>query len=165
MVNLDSNRELEIQHARRANELLKPTSWWASGSSTQVSLMYERFGRNFSRAADSLSDDASNPDPFSRWGNGVGFASIPLIAGLASIIYQSSYFLGRERGLSLVHYDGKDAVALGIGYVAIALFMHGHYFWSVSDRYYFVSQILKPLSMLALAGSFGYVVVRTIMFT
>ena len=41
--------------------------------------MYERFGRNFSKATDSLSDDASAADPIARWGNGVGFASIPLV--------------------------------------------------------------------------------------
>lgn len=126
--------------------------------------MYERFGRNFSEATDSLSDDASSPDPFARWGNGVGFACIPLITGLMSILYQSSYFPGRTGGLRLVHYDGKEAVALGIGYVAIAVFMHGHYFWSVSDRYYFVSQILKPCSMLTVACAFMYVLVQTVIF-
>ena len=124
--------------------------------------MYERFGRNYSEATDSLADDASSSDPCARWGNGVGFAAIPLAMGLASIIHQSSYFLSRRGGLA--HYTGSNAVALGIAWIGIAAFMHGHYFWSVSDRSYFVSQLLKPLALLTVSGAIGYVVVQIILF-
>ena len=59
---------------------------------------------------------------------------------------------------------GNDAMALGVAAIAVGLFMHGHYFWTASLRYYFLSEILKPLSLLLFAAGMGYVAVNQIVF-
>lgn len=119
--------------------------------------------RGYGAAADGLASDASD-DPYSRWGGGVVTAILPVICGAMVIFSQHAYFLG-GRPIKIVDYHGKEAIALGVACIAVGLFMHAHYFWSASQRYYFVSEILKPLSLLTIAGSMGYVVVSQIVFS
>ena len=124
-------------------------------------------GSDYGKAIGGLSGDASDPDPFARWGNGVFFASIPLYFGIMAIIHQGTLFLGGGTGrrLTLVTYHGKEAIGLGVMYLGLALFMHAHYFWSVSNRFYFLSQILKPIALLTISGSIIYVIVRLVIFS
>ena len=124
--------------------------------------MFQFPRRGYSTVAESLTGDASE-DKWSRWCGGVISATIPAVIGLMSILYQSAYFIG-GRPTRIVRYDGTDAIALGAACLAIGLFMHGHYFWSGSNRYYFVSQILKPAGILGVAIAFGYVVVNQVLF-
>ncbi len=123
-----------------------------------------RFSERDGRTIETLAGDASNDDIIARWGNGVGFACIPLIIGIMSIAFQSTWFIG-NRPVRAVQYVGKEAIAMGIMWLGIAAFMHAHYFWSVSRRYYFVSELLKPSSLLLIAGAMGYVVVRGFLYT
>ena len=123
-----------------------------------------RLSERSGRTIDDLAGDASDGDTFARWGNGVGFASIPLIIGIMSILYESTLFL-RGRPLGIVRYHGEEAIAMGIMWLGVAAFMHAHYFWSVSRRYYFVSELLKPASLLMIAGAMVYVVVQVVLYT
>lgn len=116
----------------------------------------------FTRLTDSLEGDAP-PDPYSRWCGGVIAALIPVVIGLMVIAKQHTYFIG-WRPPRMVEYFGRDAVALGVASLAIGMLMHAHYFWSASNRYYFVAQLLKPVSLLSLIASFGYVVVNQLLF-
>lgn len=121
--------------------------------------MYETTRRN---TGETWSNDATKDDLLSRWGAGVVGALLPVAIGVWAIVTQHAYFLGR-RPNRVVEYYGEDAIALGIVCVAVGIFAHGHYFWSVS-RYYFISEILKPASLLAIAGGIGYVAVSQIIF-
>lgn len=123
-----------------------------------------RFSERHGRAIDSLAGDAENPDGFARWIGGVVFASIPLLIGVLAILSERTLFLG-GRPLRVVQYNGIDAIALGISWIGVAAFMHAHYFWSVSRQYYFISELLKPASLLAIAGPMVFVVVRFALFT
>jgi len=119
-------------------------------------------GRRFpGKLAEALSDDASD-DPYSRWGAGVIGAALPVITGAIAIALQHAYFLG-GRPVRVVQYHGRDAIALGVACIAVGLFMHAHYFWTAS-RFYFVSEILKPSSLLLIAGGMGYVLVNQFVF-
>ena len=69
---------------------------------------------------------------------------------------------GREATLPDREVFGKDAIASGAAYMAVGLFTHAHDFGSASRRFYFISEILKPLSWLLLAAAMGFVVVNQI---
>ena len=126
--------------------------------------MYNFRSENSGRAADALMDDADQDGWISRWGNGFGFASIPLVIGVMSMVYRSCWFVG-GKPIRPVHYVDDQAFALGMMYVGIALFMNAHYFWSASNRYYFISQLLKPAALLILIGSIGYFAVDLVVFS
>lgn len=123
--------------------------------------MFHFARRGAGQLSSAMSDDAPD-DPFSRWGAGVIAAILPAIIGTIAILSERAYFLG-GRPLRVVQYGGNDAIALGVACVAVGLFMHAHYFWTVS-RFYFVSEILKPISLLIIAGGIGYVLVNQFVF-
>ena len=120
--------------------------------------MYNFRSENSGRAASALTDDADQDDWISRWGNGFGFASIPFVIGIMAMTYRSCWFIG-GKPIRLVRYGDDQAVAIGVMYLGVALFMNAHYFWSASNRYYFVSQLLKPAALLILICSVSYVAV------
>ena len=123
--------------------------------------MFRFDGRGAVDVADALSNDAQG-GLISRWINGVLFAVIPTVIGAMCIAYQHAYFLSRRGGMA--EYFEKDAIALGVAWIAVGLFMHGHYFWSASRRFYFLSEIFKPLSLLGVAGGMIYVLVNQVVF-
>ena len=110
---------------------------------------------------DGLENDAP-ADPYSRWCGGVITAAIPVVIGVLAAVGQRAYFLSRSGGIA--GYGGKGAIALGVACIAIGLFLHGHYFWAGSSRYFLVSQILKPIALLLLAGAMGFVVLNQMVF-
>ena len=88
-------------------------------------------------------------------------AAIPLGIGTVAIVRRHAYFLG-VRPLQIAEYSGNDAIAIGVAFTAIGLLIHGHCFWTASRKYYFVSEILKPLSLLLLIAAIGFVVANQI---
>ncbi len=124
--------------------------------------MYPFSKRGLPSVADRLDDDAPE-DPYSRWGAGVVGAIFPMLIGIVAALNQQAYFLG-VRPIRIAEYSGKDAIALSVACTAVGMFMHAHYFWSASRRFYFISEILKPLALLLLAAATGFVVVNQIVF-
>ena len=118
--------------------------------------------RGFARVGESLSNDASG-DPISRWCGGVLSAIIPVVPGLMAIAAQHAYFV-TGRPLRITEHFGAEAIALGVACVGVGLFMHAHYFWSGSKRFYVLSEILKPTALLTIIGSFGYFIVKQFVF-
>lgn len=124
--------------------------------------MYPFPKRGVPRIADGLENDASG-DPYSRWCGGVIGAAVPLAIGIAAILSRHAYFVGM-RPVRIATYSGDDAITLGVASIAVGLLMHGHYFWTPSHKYYFIAEILKPLSLFLLAAAMGFVVVNQIVF-
>ena len=118
--------------------------------------------RGFGKVAEEFSQDASC-DPVSRWCGGVLSALIPVVLGLMAIVTQHAYFVN-GRPLRITEHFGAEAIALGIACLGVGLLMHAHYFWSGSQRFYILSEILKPIALLTIIGSFGYFIVNQFLF-
>jgi hypothetical protein len=62
---------------------------------------------------------------------------------------------------SWMKLSGKEAIALGIATIALAGFVHSHYFWGNVDRFGNVPMVVgKVVSLIAMIGGLGYVIVR-----
>ena len=123
--------------------------------------MYPFPKRGLPPTLDSLENEAPS-DPYSRWCGGVITAAIPVVIGVLAAVGERAYFLSRSGGIA--EYGAKDAIALGVACIAIGLLLHSHYFWAASSRYFIVSQILKPIALLLLAGAMIFVVLNQMVF-
>jgi len=53
--------------------------------------------------------------------------------------------------------DGSEAIAMGITWMCLALFIHFHYFWPTLKRLYIFTDLGKTISAFGFVASLGYV--------
>ena len=107
---------------------------------------------------DAESDGPS--DPISKWGLGVVLPSLLAMFGASRFYYQQAIMIG-TRGEQLV-LTGGDAIAFGVIVVAVALFVHAHYFLANFDRLADYAGLGKVVSLLIGLLSFGYIVIHIV---
>lgn len=88
---------------------------------------------------------------FPVWAYGIMCSGVIALYGLSCVVTQSALFIGRSRSsrsFRLIEYGGRPAVALGLSYIAIAIFMHCHFCWSEHEKYHGYAALGKLVSML-----------------
>ncbi|MCA9068356.1 MAG: hypothetical protein KDA84_05505, partial [Planctomycetaceae bacterium] len=80
------------------------------------------------------------------------------------VLAQSIWFV-QTRPLHLVRYEGVEAVALGVAYLAIGLFIHSHFFLMTFESQYFLGEIGKLLSIVLILGSFVIFFVHVLFYS
>jgi hypothetical protein len=105
-------------------------------------------------------DDLLDPAPrdlFYAWAIGVIAALALAIYGSLCIYERSATMWGLGSDFDLgsgpsVHCHGASAIGIGVTWVAIAGFLHFHFFWSWRQKFHAFAQVGKLLSLVGIAG-------------
>jgi hypothetical protein len=65
-------------------------------------------------------------------------------------------FGGGRFGRRGIELDGSEAIAIGITWICLALFMHFHYFWPTLKRLYIFTGLGKIAAAFGFIASLGY---------
>lgn len=99
--------------------------------------------------------EPASGDVFYAWAIGVIGALALAVYGWTCISTQSATAIGDD-GATMQCY-GRNAVALGLTYIAVACLLHLHFFWSWRERFIGYAQIGKVLSLIgAVSGIFYF---------
>jgi hypothetical protein len=99
--------------------------------------------------------DTTDARPFGQWAYGVALAAVAAIYAINVLVTQRASLPSRHGAIALTEYDGLPAMGLGSTYLALAVFMHLHYFWSASPRFWGYAQLGKMLAAAAVIGGIG----------
>jgi hypothetical protein len=99
--------------------------------------------------------DTTGASPFGQWFAGVALAT--LLAGYAvrCLVTGHAIFLS-GRPIRLVEFHGLGATAIGVLYLCIAAFMHMHWFWTASPRFWGYAQLGKMIAAVGVIGSLAF---------
>lgn len=113
--------------------------------------------------ADSVEDFAFSPSGgrIKAWLLGIGLALLPIGYGISCIVAGHSTFFG-NRGARFEFY-GTGATVLAMGYIALGVFFHAHWFWGLHPKLERYSQALKILAAVVFLGSLCYTVVGIVL--
>ena len=75
--------------------------------------------------------DGAPRDAWKQWCLGIAFPILVAAYGGSCILLQRGTLVGRD--WQRMQLSGKDAIAFGTAILAVALFLHAHYFLSNSD--------------------------------
>jgi drug/metabolite transporter (DMT)-like permease len=106
--------------------------------------------------ASSLADSARG-EPAARWLGG-GLAALGVAAYAAYVLLTQRAWLPKTRPHppGWAEWTGASAVALGCAYLAIAGFIHFHWFWSGDPRWHAVGYFGKLLSAAGLIAAIAW---------
>jgi hypothetical protein len=111
--------------------------------------------------ADELSD-TTDSGPFGQWFVGVGLASALAFYAVRCLWTGRALFPARR--YLFVEYHGLSAAAVGSFYLAAAIFMHLHWFWTTSPRYWGYAQLGKLLTAVGMIASLAVLVYSELAF-
>jgi hypothetical protein len=94
------------------------------------------------------------------WLLGVGLAVIPIGYGIQCILVRHALLFG-SHSTDLDLY-GSAAIALGIAYIAVGVFIHAHWFWGLYPKGESLSYLLKFLAVLLFLASLGYTMYKIV---
>lgn len=84
---------------------------------------------------------------------GIGLALAPIGYGIFCLLTGHATLPGSRGGR--IELYGTQAVVLAIGYIAIGVFFHAHWFWGLHPKLELYSQALKILAAVVFLGSLG----------
>jgi hypothetical protein len=102
-------------------------------------------------SADELSD-TTNASPFNQWAIGVGVAAAIAIYALYCF-WTGTAILPGGRFQRVIHLQGLAARAVASGWLRLAAFMHLHWLWTASPRFWGYAQLGKMATAAALVAS------------
>ena len=118
--------------------------------------------RNVSQSAlDDMDRLSGTPEPtiWTKYFGGLIVPAVMLGYGIRSCILQHSVLLGGGRfsgRRSVIELDGSEAVAMGITWICLGLFLHFHYFWPTLKRLHIFTDIGKIITACGFIASLGY---------
>jgi hypothetical protein len=104
-----------------------------------------------------IHDDAPR-DAWKQWCLGIAFPILIAAYGGSCILLQRGTLVGRD--WQRMQLSGKDAIAFGTAILAVALFLHAHYFLSNSERLSAFAVLGKVMALVAGIIGIGFVIVR-----
>jgi hypothetical protein len=102
-------------------------------------------------SADELSD-TTGASPFNQWAIGVGVAAVIAVYALYCF-WTGTAILPGGRFQRVIHLQGLAAQAVSSGWLSLAAFVHLHWFWTASPRFWAYAQLGKMASAAALVAS------------
>ena len=107
-------------------------------------------GQGFVKIAESVAADA-DADPFSRWIAGVIFAAI--VAGFGVVHFVAAAGWPPLHWLFKVWHvrEASSVAAVGWFLLALAVFMHAHFFWTPHPRWHALGRLGKIIGALVIA--------------
>ena len=105
-------------------------------------------------------DDEPLDDAWNKWVLGVVVPSLLALFGASKLIWPHAVLWGRRR-MSLT-LTGWDAVVFGLCWIGVALFLHAHYHWSLSNRLAEYADLGRAIGIMVGVLAFGFVLVRNV---
>jgi hypothetical protein len=102
-------------------------------------------------STDELSD-TTNASPFNQWAVGVGVAAAIAVYALYCFWTDTAILPGGRFQL-VIHLQGLAARAVATGWLSLAAFVHLHWFWTASPRFWGYAQLGKMTAAAAIAAS------------
>jgi hypothetical protein len=102
-------------------------------------------------SADELAD-TTDASPFGQWFKGVGLAALLAAYAVDCLLTGQATLPSRRLG-RFVEFHGLSATALGSLYLCIAAFMHLHWFWTASPRFWGYAQLGKLIAAIGIIAS------------
>ncbi len=99
------------------------------------------------------------PDHGNRYGWGVATPVVLTGAAMVASTRTAVRLPGRHGGLRL---QGSDVTTFAITLLALAMFLHVHFFWTGTERFHFSRQLLRILAMVTGLVAFGTIIVHQI---
>jgi len=96
-------------------------------------------------------------DRAKQWFAGIVIAAVPIIYGIICLRRGHTTLFGRGANSDLT---GDGGFWLAVAYISAGAFLHFHYFWSLSQSLWRLSQFAKLLSVLVFLPSFLYALYR-----
>lgn len=119
------------------------------------------FDRNLNQSSLDVADSLSGtPEPsmWTKWFGGIIVPAFTLGYGIRCCIIKKALFIGSSsRFRPGMQLDGSEAVAMGVAWMCLALFLHFHYFWPTLKRLYIFTDFGKIVAGFGLIASLGYV--------
>ena len=104
--------------------------------------------------ADHLSGTPT-PTIWSKWFGGVIAPVLLMRYGIKCCVLQQAELIGRDG--SEFELGGKQAVAMGVAWICLSLFLHFHYYWPTLKRFYVFIDLGKRVFAFGFIISLGYV--------
>ena len=108
--------------------------------------------------------DTTEASPFGQWFAGVAVATLLASYAIWCLITRHALFLS-GRPIRLVEFDGPCATAIGILYLCIAAFMHLHWFWTASPRFWGYAQLGKMIAAAGVIGSLAFFFIAALVWS
>jgi hypothetical protein len=102
-------------------------------------------------SADELSDTTS-ASPFNQWAVGMGVAAAIAVYACYCFWTNTAVLPGGRIRL-VIHLTGLAARAVASGWLSLAVFVHLHWFWTASARFWGYAQLGKMATAAALVAS------------
>ena len=90
--------------------------------------------------------------PVSKLWGGIVAPIVLALSGLYSVIVQKSFTFGLRYPSK---FEGTEAVFWGIGLLFLAALLHFHHYWTVSEKLWKYSGLLKIIAIIGALISFG----------
>ena len=98
--------------------------------------------------------DTTDASPAGQWLSGVGVAAVLAVYAVDCLLSgQATLPLRRSGGFFQCH--GLSATAVGSLCLCVAAFIHLHWFWTASPRFWGYAQVGKLIAALGMIGSVG----------
>jgi hypothetical protein len=120
------------------------------------------FNRNVNqRTLDDMDSLSGTPETtiWTKWFGGIIVPAVTLGYGIRSCILQHCVLLGGRKfsgRRSVTELDGSEAIAMGITWMCLGLFLHFHYFWPTLKRLYIFTDLGKTVAAFGFIASLGY---------
>lgn len=93
--------------------------------------------------------------PAHQWIGGVVAALVPVGYGVANLIQGTAVMPSRSQA-GRVLLTGLPATSLSIGFIAMGLFLHFHFFWGISAKLNPYCMIGKIIAIVLFIPTMGY---------
>jgi hypothetical protein len=113
-----------------------------------------RFDDGLFERADELAD-TTDAGPLGQWLIGVVLAALVGVYAVDCLVTGRAAVPSHRWPNPFTEAEGLAATALGVLYLCIALFMHLHFFWTASPRFYGYAQLGKLIATAGTIGSVG----------
>ncbi|HEV8066178.1 MAG TPA: hypothetical protein VGP76_00480 [Planctomycetaceae bacterium] len=115
-------------------------------------------------SADELSD-TTGASPFNQWAVGVGVAAAIALYALYCFWTGTAILPGGRPMYRVIHLQGLAARAVASGWLSLAAFVHLHWFWTASPRFWAYAQLGKIVAAAAIVASLAVLAYAMLMLS
>lgn len=91
-----------------------------------------------------------------RWAEGLLYPALPIAYGICRVIWRTAWIGGGRGAGPLIEVHGGPAIAMGIAFIALGMFLHYRFFWSRHPVWPVIGQVGEAASLIVGIGAVAY---------